>query len=496
MLIRPRITGLDLTPGRLVAVELSRRGIERAVAVEPADGDPARLAARLAQGDLATSRIHLVGWDASHLHRTMLLPRMSRRERAGFLERELTRGEDGQTRLFDAQVVRQVAEGAATKDEVLIAAGPRESFERLLTPLLARRLTPRLVTTAPLALVAAAHALAPEPILRPAIAVDYGATGLTLAVMSDGVLKLARQVPRLVVADVDLQQWMTAEIQRSLRHYAQIAKGERVEAVYLGATEGFVDEGTAPRAELEARLGLPVTDLTEALELRLLEGAARSADAPAGVFLLAFGAATLTPGRTPNLVPPALVRAGSVRRLRRGGLVAAGVVALVMAAAASAASREATALRAEVDRLRKMASAVQVQASETGRIAGEREQIRQWLRLLADDPLRMSVLGDALKEVSRLAPDELRLERLAVTRGERGYAMKLAGTVAQADLAEAQATFNRLYFGLRESLLFHHVGFSLVKPAAAAPAAPDAKPAPPPFPVAFEVTLQLKAVGK
>lgn len=273
MLTGSRVTGLELTQGRLIAVEVSRGGVSRALALEPPEVDPTRLAARLAQAGVTTSRIHLVGWDSAQLHRTMLLPRMSSVERTRFLERELSRGEDGQARAFAAQVVRQVRDGAATKDDVLIAAGPRDAFQRLMAPLSASGLTPALVTTAPLALVSAVAALVPGALRRPAVIVYYGATGLTIAVAADGVLRLARQLPRLV--ELDPVEWMGAEIERSTRHYSQVAKGERVEDVYLGAAVPL--GGLTPRASLEGRLDLPVVDLNEAMELQLPGSPSRGA---------------------------------------------------------------------------------------------------------------------------------------------------------------------------------------------------------------------------
>lgn len=486
MLIGSPVTGLDLTAGGVVAVELSRGGVRRAVAYERSTDDAAALRAQLTQAGIATSRIHLVSWDAAHVHRTMVLPRMTPTERSLFLERELSRGDDGVARAFGAHLARKVSEGATTKDEILLAAGSREAVDRLLKPLVAARLTPRLLTTAPLALVAAAGALAPGPFVRSSMVVYYGVLGMTLAVVSDGILRLARQVPRLAVADVEVLELMTAEIQRSLRHYAQVAKGERVEQLHIGIAEGPV-----PRAELETRLDLPVVDLNEALEVRLLAGATSSpADAP-GTFLLAFGAATLNPRQTPNLMPREFMEAAAVRRLRVGGLAAAAAVVVMAVTATAMAGRHAGALRSEVERLRRTADQVQAEIGEAGRIESERRRIRQWLGLLAGDPVRTSLLGDCLKEVSRVVPDQLRLERLSVGRGERGYEMKLAGTVALMDIAEAQAVFNRLYFGLRQSPLFHDVNFSLVKPTAR----PDAN-APPPFPIAFEVILHPKDVRR
>jgi hypothetical protein len=382
---------------------------------------------------------------------------MTATERSLFVERELAR-EGGATKAFGAQIVRQVQDGGP-KDEVLLAVAPRESLDRLLAPFLGARLTPRLVATAPLALVKAAQALSPIPFDRPTIVGHWGLSGLTMAVVSDGVLTLARQIPLLAVGGVDPVEWVVTEIQRSMHHYSVLSKGEAVERALFGGAEVAQERMFSNLGELGTRLRLHVLDLNQLLRPLLPDGAEEDAGLPAGAFLLAFGAALLSPQEAPNLLPPAISSGWRSRQITRTALAAAILLALVLGGSFWAANREAAALRHTLERQRTTRQSLQAGRGEVERIEAERQQARRWTRLLSDDPLDGPPLADALKEVSRLAPDELRLERLVVAKGDRGYAMKLAGVVKQADLALAQSAFNQLYFGLRESPFFYDVSF-------------------------------------
>lgn len=439
-------------------MEGSPTAISRAVVIElPRERLGAQLKSVLGQAGVSTGRIHLVTWDSEQIHRTQLLPPMTAAERSLFLERELAR-EGGGAKAVSSQILRQVEDGAR-KDEVLVVAAPREGLDRLLAPFLAAQLPPRLVATAPLALVKAAHALSPIPADRPTLVGHWGLSGLTFAVVSDGVLKLARQIPRLAVPGLDPLEWLATEIQRSVRAYAQISKGGRVEQMLFGNAEAAVEGLFSDPGQLETRLGLPVLSLNEIIRTLLPDGVEEEAGLPAGVFLLPFGAALLAPEEAPNLLPRAIVIDRRSQQVIRAALAAAMLLALTMGWSFLGANREALALRRSLDRQRVATRAQAAELGEVERREAERQRVRRWIRFLSDDPMGGPPFADALKEISRLAPDRLRLERLSVSKGDGGYTMKLAGSVKQADLAQAQAAFNRLYFGLRDSPFFYNVTF-------------------------------------
>ena len=437
----------------------SPTAISRAVVIElPREGAAGTsLNSALSRSGVHAKSIHLVPWDSEHLHRTQLLPPMTATERSLFLGRELAR-EGGPPRAIASQILRQVEDGAR-KDEVLVVAAPREGLDRLLAAFLAPGLTLRLVATAPLALVRAAQALSPIPADRPTLVGHWGLSGLTFAVVSDGVLKLARQIPRLAVPGLDPLEWVVTEIQRSVRAYAQISKGGRVEQMLFGNAEPSVERVFSDPGQLETRLGIPVVNLNETLRSRLPPGVEEKTGLPAGVFLLPFGAALLSPQEVPNLLPPAIVVGRRSRQITRAAVAAALLLAVALGWSYWGATREAAALRRDLQHHEVTKRARQAELSKVEGIEAERERVRRWIRFLSDDPLGSPPLADAFKEVSRLAPDWLRLERLSVSKGDEGYTMKLMGTVKQADLAQAQAAFNRLYFGLRESPLFYDVTF-------------------------------------
>lgn len=459
MLIGRQLTGLEPAPGKLIAVETSSAGISRAIAIELPEGSVERVQLKPALGRTGVNarRLHLVTWDSEHIHRTQLLPPMTATERALFLARELAR-EGGGVKVIASQVLRQVEDGAR-KDEVLVVAAAREGLDRLLAPFLAARLAPHLVATAPLALAVAAQALAPIPVDRPTIIAHWGLSGLTVAVVADGILKLARQIPRLSAPGLNPIEWVTSEVQRSVRHYAQISKGGRVEQMLFGNAEAQMEGAFSDQAALETRLGLPVLNLNEVLRSLLPHGAAEAAGLPAGAFLLPYGAALLSPREAPNLLPREIIVDRRSRQITWAALAAGILLALVLGSTYWGASREAAAARRSLQRHRLAKQAVQAKLNETAQIEGERQRVRRWVRLLTDDPLGGPPLADALKELSRLAPDRLRLERLVIVKGERGYAVKLVGAVKQPELARAQTEFNQIYFGLRDSPFFYDVTF-------------------------------------
>lgn len=459
MLISRRVTGLEPAPGKLIAVEVSQASISRAVVIELAEGGMERTPLKPALGrrGVKAGRIHLVTWDSEHIHGTQLLPYMTATERSLFLERELAR-EGGGPKAVSSQILRQVEDGAR-KDEVLVVAAPREGVSRLLAPFRAARLMPRLVATAPLALVKAAQALSPIPVERPTLIGHWGLSGLTVAVVADGVLKLARQIPRLAGPGPDPIEWVATEVQRSVRAYAQISKGGRVEQMLFANAEAATESLFSDPGALESRVGLPVLNLNEVLRSILPEGAEEQAGSPAGSFLLAYGAALLSPREAPNLLPREIIIDQRSSLITRTALVAGVLLVLAVGWSYWGASREAAALSLSLQRQRQANQALQATRSEVERIDGERQRVRRWIRLLTDDPLGGPPLADALKEVSWLAPDRLRLERLVISKGERGYTVTLVGAVKQAELAQAQAEFNQLYFGLRDSPFFYEVTF-------------------------------------
>lgn len=490
-----RVFGVEMAAGRLVVVEASRRTVRAAHILalpEPAP-DGFSPAALLEQAGLRRGDLHLVAWDSEQVHQLLTLPPMSAGERALYLRRELTR--DGGPRAIGAEVVRRVTDGAP-KDEVLAVAAPGEAVDRLLAPFRATRGTPRLVTTGPLALVAAARALVPDLDAQPTVLAHLGFSGLTVVVVASGRLTLARQIPRLAAPGLDPLEWAGTEIQRSVRHYAMTSKGQTAARVVFATRVAAMERLFCESGQLEQRLGLPIVNLNELFRALLPDGVEEQAGPAAGALLLAFGAATLAPRRAANLLPPRMLAEQRSRAVTRRAVAAGLLLTLALAAAYGGATRDVQRVRAELARTRLLRQANEARARDVATIQTQRQRTADRVRLLLEDPLAQPPVAEALREVSRLAPDGLRLHVLSVSRGDRGLAITLSGIVAEGDLAAAQRDFNRLYFGLRDSPLFYDVTF-VKRPAVAPSAAPGVAAQPASAAAgqfAFDVGLRLKQV--
>jgi hypothetical protein len=468
--------GVEWGGGRVIAVEVSGGRLRRALA--PAAGETPALAPLLRTAGIRARPLHLVAWDAEPVHQVLVLPAMRAHERRLVLEREAAR-EAGVPRAVGSAVLGR-ALGQAGKDEVLAVSALPEVVERLLAAASGGAQVPRLVTTAPLALLSAVRVLAPRALEQPAVIAHLGVSGLTVVVVAGGRLGVARQMPLLADPALDVRLWAATEIQRSIRHFAATSKGQAIAHLVCCAHRADLDAGLAEA--LAARVGLPAVDLSEPMAA-LLPGGGQDDLAP-GAFVLAFGAAVSHPGRTANLLPAPLVAAQRSASVARRAMITALALAVAGAAGLAWTARQTTVLRLELRQLEQARQARDARARVAAGIRSEREAVARRVGFLLEDPLGVPPLGDALREVARLAPDSLRLERAALVRDARGYALTLSGLAAAADLVQAQREFNALYFGLRASPLFHAVGFAR----RSGPAGDGRVQAP----FAFDITLRLK----
>lgn len=455
--------GLEVAPGLLVATTVKRRAISMARLRRlrtPAQADSMAVDAVLGIRRGRRPPLHLVICDPEYVHRTFAVPHMSGRERADVVRREIGR-DGGGDRVAVWRVVRQVEADGVGKDELLIVAASPSSVRQHIDPIIAGTAVPRLVVTGPLALIAAARALLPTPLDRPTILVHWGVSTLTIVIVSDGALKFARVIEP-PSADLDPLDWIPVEIDRSIRHYAVLSKGERIEQAMVSVAEGEPARRLFTGAELAQRLRLPVTNLNALLAPELparwdVDSELTGVEMAEGVFTLAYGAALLRPADVPNLLPaPFIVQARS-RRVVAGAVAATVLLAVALGSASAVKADQAEGLRTRLTRVRAAAQARQAQAAEDVQIEAERQRMRQLARLLTEDPLKHLPADDALREIARLAPDDLRLDQLTLSIEASGYTFRLAGRVDGADLADAQHTLNEFYYGLRGSPLFHDV---------------------------------------
>jgi hypothetical protein len=138
--------------------------------------------------------------------------------------------------------------------------------------------------------------------------------------------------------------------------------------------------------------------------------------------------------------------------------VAAGIIVVALIGSQYLSlTRQQGALRTRITRQQASVQADRARADEATRARTEREQHRQFARLLTDDPLKLISPADALREIARVTPGNLRLDRLGVTTDAQGYVFSLTGRIDEPDFTDAQRTLNELYYGLRGSPLFHSV---------------------------------------
>lgn len=398
---------------------------------------------------------HLVLSEAAATHRVMLIPPMSAEDRALFLDREIAR--ESRAKSLVGHTVLQRVDGPPPKDEVLLAALAEEEASPALAGLLHARLPPRLVTTGALALATVAYVLSPWPVDQPVAVAHWGSRGLTIIVIDDGALKFTRDVPHLVVPGIDAREWFVTEVQRSLRQYTQTTKGAAVAGILIGSIDAQFEDAVS---DVGARLGLQVASLNDAVRALLPEeeeGADEAAPRAAGAFVLPLGAALLAPQETANLLPPS-IEAGRRRRLLVRGAAAAGaLLVLALGYASWGASGEVATYRRVAAQAANARQAREAEAAGRERVKRERETQYQRIALLKSDPLGDPPLADVFREISRAAPEGLRLERLLLTREASAMTLRIAGRVESVDLARAQAEFNRFYFGLERSPLVAEV---------------------------------------
>jgi hypothetical protein len=485
---RRRVCGVEVGAGRLVAVEIAGGRAAHATVVDVADGEAPSVPALLGAEGLGAGSLHLVAWDAQPVHQVVAVPPMPARDLRLFIEREATREAGGPRAVASERLGR--GRGQDGKVDVLAISASVESVDRLLACGRDGRATPRLITTAPLALLAAARALAPAALAEPAILVHLGMSGLTLAVVADGRLGLARQLPLLATQDLDLVQWAAAEVQRSMRHYAMTSRGRAIGGLVCATHRRDAEPAFA--AGLGAHVGLPVMDLNAPMAARLAGGGA--GDVAAGVFVLAYGAALADPRRDANLLPATVLAVQRSARVTRRAVAAAVLIAVAAGAGLGWTARQAASRRAELRDLHDARRAREARMLAAAGAQGERDAAARRARLLLDDPLATAPVAEVLRELGRLAPDGVRVEHAAVARDERGYRLTLSGVAADPDLAAAQREFSALHAGLRASPLFHAVTFTRSTAGAPATAGPAAGSGSPGARLAFEISLRLREV--
>jgi hypothetical protein len=440
--------GVEAVAGSFITVTVSGGRVSSARRITPAPG--ANIRPVLGQSPLGIPPVHLVVSEPDHVHRMLHLPPMTAKERAEVVQREGAReGENVQTAGW--QLLRRVEIDGLPNDEVLLVLASATKLEDTLTPLASSGVTPRVVLTGPLALIGAAKALTSTPLTTPTALVHWSASTLTIVVVSEGILKFARVIEAPAAA-LDPFEWIPVEIERSIRHYGFLAKGERVEQVMVSVAEGESARRLFGGGDLAERLRVSVTNLNALLAPSLPHVA--ELDLAAGAFILAYGAATLGPADAPNLLPRAMAFAQRSRFVMMGAVAATVLAAVVIAWSTVSLLQQERELRARVTQVEAAGNAGRARLRAAEEFVAERQRHAELARLLTDDPLRTVPPPDALRELARLVPADLRLDQVTMGTDGTGYSFTLTGRVELEDLTEAQRVLTDFYYGLRASPLF------------------------------------------
>lgn len=500
-----RGVGVEVAPGLLIAVAAGTTRVSMAALRRvPTSTRPSALplTALLRQRHVGRGSVQLAICDPDHIHRTLLVPPMTAAERSDVVRRDIAR-EAGGERVSAWHFVRRIEVDGASKDELLVVASTPARLQLALDPIVGSGVIPRVVVTGPLALVAAARALAPTPLDRPTVLVHWGVSSLTIVILSDGVLKFARVIEP-PASDLDPLDWIPVEIDRSIRRHGFLTKGERIEQMMVSIAEAAPARRLFAGGELAARVRLPMTNLNALLAPALPRQADVDSDLAGvemaeGVYMLAFGAALLTPGASPNLLPPALLVQRRSRLAIRAAVAATILTMVALGSAWALMATKADGLRVRLAGAQSARRAQQARIEQDARIDGERQRIRQMARLLTQEPMKFLPVGNALREIARLAPDDLRLDHLTLSIEPAGYMFRLTGRVERDDLAVAQHTLSGFYYRLRQSPLFYDVqsydtssAAPAPRPVAAADAAPAAAAAPEDRSLPFILTVKPK----
>lgn len=408
--------------------------------------DPPALARALGRR-LAGRRGGVAVWGLASAHQLLHLPPAADRAELARLARQEAARDIGP--FPDAEVVSgayapasESGDLGAGMREVAFVAASIADIRRKVQPLIDAGFSLESVLTPALALASLAR-LRRHAIPGTAVALlSIGAATTALAIVRDGVLLLAREIPwghrRPDVRPADpepLFERLASELQRSLTFLGRFTRC-RVAQVALCGEAPELRSLTAPLGD---RLGIDVEILDS------LDGIASDAlPEPAGAFRaqvvkyrLAWAAGV--DERPPiNLVPPDLL--ARRRSPGRAAALSAGVAAALLIGVVGYRSADRAA-RLDERRLRALevqiaALASQVQTVERARPAEEPALVR---RARSDAAAAQGPRLARVLERIGAAPREVRLRRFAVTASGGGWTAAMSGTAIAADPARAQA---------------------------------------------------------
>jgi Tfp pilus assembly PilM family ATPase len=455
-----RVVAIDIAPERvaLAEVETGRRPRLHAWAiVEGPFADPSAMAQRIKEALDAggfTARLAYVAPGIPVEHRHLSLPRLSGRGLRRVIEREVRRDSNisPQERVFDYAVVGESVErSGARKKEVVLAIAAEPEVDRYIRILEEAGLSPWLVTSRPLALMAAVALQ--DGGGGPVVVASLDGAQLQALVAEEGILHLSREIVLSAAPGTNgAESWdeVTTEIHRSLLYFFEKSPRWRVGRIILAGNSADLG-GLRDALAKDPTVQVDVFDPKEGVELYAPEGEGSAWRAALPGLAVPLGLATGRPEVGIGLLPRH-VQERKWRRVRRVAVAGIATGALVLGSITLyAVTRGEESLRKALESQRTMLVNLEQQMREVEEAERQRELHRARLSLLEGGLGSGPLWRGIFREISLHAPPDLLLHGLKLEAGPGGHRMVVTGQVMSGSPYEAHVGFNRFYEGLQGS---------------------------------------------
>jgi Tfp pilus assembly PilM family ATPase len=387
-------------------------------------------------------------------HRNLSLPPLSGRELQRIIEREVRR--EGAIppadRVFGYTVLRETTEqGGVRKKEVLLTIASEREIERYLRAVEEAGLTPWLVTSIPLALMAALELM--DGVREPVVVAHLQGTTLQILVAEEGVLHFSREITVPTIPGGEgKESWeiVTTEINRSFMYFRQRFHRREIRRVLLSGNS--VDlQGLQEALAQDQTLQVNVFDPGEQVELLAPQREGLTWRAALPGLAVPLGLASRRPEVQVNLIPKR-VQARRWASVRRVAFASATLATLLLATAGYfglfLGERH---LRGVLEAQKKTWGQLEQQLKVVEEAERQRNLHQARLHLLEGWPAGGPLWAGIFREMSLNVPNDLLLHTMKVEADAGRYRMHLGGQVISTSPYDAQLAFNRFYEALRSS---------------------------------------------